>query len=286
MNYLHVLLLSILLISCSSQDDQIEINSDKIVEVISNTPNSITSNEFSNFNSNITYLNNDIRSIKTADLEYIFEIQNDLISECRLTSSNQTLNYKFSYGQSVGENSQTFSSIKVFNGDVLEQEYLIQNDGWREVISSAESDVKYAIIFDENYQIGAINGPDLGSAKGENINVVRYIYENGNLATIDVQYKYKIDFEYDDKKNPFSSERFKNLNDVMNYINIIRGENLLMPNNYNIFSNANNITSININDYPGSDFQNFAYVYEYNDLDYPTKKTDSNLGLEVTYVYE
>lgn len=286
MNYLRTLLLSILLISCNSQDDQIETNSDKIFEVISNTPSSISSNEFSNFNSNFTYLNNEVKSIKTDDLEYIFEIQNELISECRLTSSNQTLNYKFSYGQSNGENSQTFSSIKVFNGDVLEQEYLIQNDGSREVISNTEGVVQYAILFDENYKIEAINGPNLGSAKGEDINIIRYIYENGNLATIDAQYKYTIDFEYDDKKNPFGSERFKNLNDVINYMNIIRGENLLLPNNYNIFSNANNIVNININDYPGSDFQNFTYAYEYNDLDYPTKKTDSNLGLEVTYVYE
>lgn len=277
MKFLFILVLSFVLISCNSSDNEIDNNSDKIVELISNNPISIISNDFTNFNTEFTYNNNNISFLKASGLGYFFNIQNDLISECVLNYNNTT--YRFFYEFYSGTNSQKLNSIKVYHENQLEKEYSINFDGFREIIINGNNiNEEYGIIFDEFNRIRAFSG--LNSRK------LLYTYENNNLVSIEIDYQYKIDIQFDNKKNPFNLERFKNLNDIINYINIINGDDLLLLNNYNIFSNSNNIISININDYPENDFQNFIYEYEYNYLNYPTKKKDSNFGLEVQYVYE
>jgi len=281
MKNLFFIIILLVLNSCEQKDIEDSNSSDKIVELISNNSISISPNDFTNFNTEILYNNDNISILKTSisDLEYNFIVQNDLISECSLVINSQIITYKFSYEFYLGTNSQKLNNIKVFNTNQLEKEYSVNFDGFREIIENTnDSNEFYAVIFDEFNRIRSIDT--------RNSRAIKYTYVNNNLSSIDINYEYRIDFGYDIKKNPFNLERFKNLSDVLIYINMLKGDESLLKNNYNIFSNDNNITSININDYPHNDFQNIAYEFQYNELEYPVKKIDSKNALIVKYIYE
>lgn len=283
MKYNLIILVLFVLFSCTREENEI-ISSDKILKLISNNTllDQSQLNDFTNFDTEIEYENDNINLLRTSrnNFEYTFYIANNLVSECIVTTNNNSsIRYIFFYEFYNAINSHKINRIQVFEGETPYKSYTINFDGFREIITD-DSDLsnEYAVIFDEFNRIKAFSG--------RNSTRVQFTYNQENLTSLKINNQYEINFEYDNKNNPFSLGRFKNLTDIFNYINIISENDAFFKEAYNTFSNKNNLTKIIINNYPDLEFKNYSFSYEYNNNNYPIKKVNNETGLTILYNYE